>query len=46
MEGYQGCRKNKGHNISLTLVGGGFGKPYEMLIEQKNISDPYGEYFF
>lgn len=38
--------KKEGHNISLTLVGGGFGKPYDMLIEQKNISDPYGEYIF
>lgn len=38
-------RKN-GHNISLTLVGGGSGKAYKMLLEQKRISDPYNEYIF
>lgn len=38
-------RKN-GRNISLTLVGGGSGKAYQMLLNQKNISDPHGEYIF
>lgn len=38
--------RKQGINVSLTLVGGGDGLPQKMLMEQKDRSDPLGEFIF
>ncbi len=38
--------RNKGHNVSLRLVGGGKGKPYKILKEKIKLFDPKDEFIF
>ena len=38
--------RDRGFNVTLTLVGGGSGLPQRMLLDQKKRSDPSGEFIF